>query len=68
MHFWANSKNGATLFSPLNDLVESLSSEERRVWDSLYFLSGSGRETLAQPLIYPHPVTGKPTMCFHCGE
>jgi hypothetical protein len=66
MHFWAVSEGGSTLFSPLNELVEGLGKEERSLFDSLYFLTGNGK--VAHPLVYPHPVTGKSTMVFHCGE
>ena len=27
-----------------------------------------GDRQAIHPLIYPHPVTGKSTLCFHCGE
>ena len=56
------------MFSPLNDLIESLTLEEREEWDQLYFCGQSERHGgVTHPLIYPHPVTAKPTLCFHCG-
>ena len=27
-----------------------------------------GDRQAIHPLIYPHPATGKDTLCFHCGE
>jgi alpha-ketoglutarate-dependent taurine dioxygenase len=65
MHFWAVSKAGATLFSPLREVIANLDDETRKMWDRLWFASDHGQ---VHPLIYPHPVTNEPTMCFHCGE
>ena len=64
MHFWANCEGGKTLFSPMKETIESLSKEEREEWDQLSFVSDS----VAHPLIYPHPTTGNLTMAFHCGK
>ena len=64
MHFWSNSKGGATLFSPLKETVESLSDEEKAEWNQLTYVG----DQVAHPLIYPHPITGESTMVFHCGE
>ena len=33
MHFWANCIGGNTLFSPINELIESMSEEERKEWE-----------------------------------
>ena len=44
--------------------MTGLSKEERKLYDDLYFLSDNG---LIKPLVYPHPVTRKDTMVFHCG-
>jgi taurine dioxygenase len=65
MHFWEVSKAGATLFSPLLEVIEGLDDETRQMWERLWFVSDHGQ---IHPLIYPHPVTTSPTMCFHCGE
>ena len=65
MHFWSVSEGGCTLFSPLKELIESLEDDTRKLWERLWFVSDHGQ---VHPLIYPHPVTGLPTMCFHCGE
>jgi hypothetical protein len=48
----------------LNEVIESLGEEQRTVWDHLYFTT---RDGIIHPLIYPHPVTSLPTLCFHCG-
>ena len=62
-------KGGSTLFSPLTEVIESLPKHIRCEWEKLYFLSGNiGRSTVVHPLIYPHPITRKPTLCMHCGE
>ena len=39
------------------EVAESLSSERRERWERLYMLSDR-RGGVAQPLIYPHPITG----------
>ncbi|DBB16677.1 TPA: hypothetical protein ACH3X3_014925 [Trebouxia sp. C0006] len=57
---------GDTIFAPLMEVAESLSSERRERWERLYMLSDR-RGGVAQPFIYPHPITGKPTMCLHTG-
>ncbi|KAA6429862.1 MAG: hypothetical protein FRX49_00294 [Trebouxia sp. A1-2] len=57
---------GDTIFAPLAEVTESLSSERRERWERLHMLSDR-RGGVAQPLIYPHPITGKPTMCLHTG-
>ena len=68
MHFWSVSKGGATLFSPLNELVESLPDWQRADWETLYFSGKCWRfGGSVHPLIYPHPITDKSTMVFHCG-
>ena len=63
MTFWAVSEGGNTLFSPLNELIESLEPEVRKTWETLSYMS----DNQIHPLIYPHPETGKDTLCFHCG-
>eukprot|EP00466_Bigelowiella_natans_P016753 jgi/Bigna1/76871/fgenesh1_pg.44_\ len=49
--------------SPLNEIVETLDSKERQEWDRLFFVGDSS----VHPLMYPHPKTGKQTLCFHLG-
>jgi hypothetical protein len=69
MHFWKVIKDGNTWFSPLSEVIETLPPHIRAEWEKLYFLSGNvGRGTVVHPLIYPHPVTHRPTLCMHCGE
>jgi len=69
MHFWKVIEGGNTEFSPMNEVVLGLPPHIRAEFEKLYFLSGnSGRGTIVHPLIYPHPVTGKDTLCMHCGE
>ena len=45
-------------FIPLNEVIESLTKEQRSRWDRLYMLSDK-REQYIHPLIWPHPLTGK---------
>jgi len=42
------------------EVAESLSSERRERWERLYMLSDR-KGGVAQPLIYPHPITGAST-------
>ena len=49
---------GDTVFAPLTEVVESLPDEQRQRWERLYMMSDR-RGGVTQPLIYPHPVTGK---------
>ncbi|GAB1610726.1 uncharacterized protein LOC115223680 [Argonauta hians] len=57
---------GGTAFVSLLDIIESLSEEKRQQWDKLWMVSDR-RSKLLHPLIYPHPVTKAPTLCFHLG-
>ena len=59
-------KEGATVFAPLNELIERLDPEKRQHWDRLWMASDR-RSQVVHPLIYPHPLTGKSTLCFHLG-
>ncbi|KAJ9580414.1 hypothetical protein L9F63_003938 [Diploptera punctata] len=59
-------KQGNTVFAPLNELIEGLPSAKRKEWERLWMLSDR-RSGPIHPLIYPHPLTGKKTMCFHLG-
>lgn len=65
MHFWSVNGDGNTLFSGMNELIENLGEEKRALWERLYFTT---RDNMIHPLIYPHPITSVPTMCFHCGK
>lgn len=66
MHFWSVCKGGKTLFSPMRELVESLTGEKRKEWERLYFVARGSY--VVHPLIYPHPDTKNPTMLFHNGR
>lgn len=48
----------------MNEVVTGLTAEEKKLYNELYFLSDNG---LIKPLVYPHPITKKDTMVFHCG-
>ncbi|KAL5017587.1 hypothetical protein ScPMuIL_007176 [Solemya velum] len=65
-HMVAVPKKGDTVFVPLNEVICSLSPETRAKWERLYMVSDR-RMAIVHPLIYPHPVTGLPTLCFHLG-
>lgn len=59
-------REGATIFAPLTEIIEGLSAEKRCWWDRLWMVSDR-RQKLLHPLIYSHPETGKPVLCFHLG-
>lgn len=65
MHFPSISAEGWTQFVPLKQLYESQSKEIRAKWNRRYFVAS---QNVYHPLVYDHPVTCDPTMCFHCGE
>lgn len=65
-HMVSVPKQGNTDFVPLNELIGNLSSEKRARWERLWMLPDR-RDRLVHPLIYPHPVTRLPTLCFHLG-
>ena len=48
---------GDTIFAPLEEVVQSLPADQRERWERLHMLSDR-RGGVAQPLIYPHPITG----------
>ncbi|XP_076030549.1 alpha-ketoglutarate-dependent taurine dioxygenase-like [Oratosquilla oratoria] len=57
---------GATVFAPLNELIEQLPQEKRDRWERLYMISDR-RSGPVHPLIYAHPITKKKVLCFHLG-
>ena len=65
MHFHSVVEGGATLFSPLSEVIGALPPQTRAEWEELSFV-GSGE--MVHPLIYAHPQSGLSTLCFHCGE
>lgn len=54
-----------SVFTPLHEVVQSLTPEQREHWERLYmFRKGYAHlhpemMTLTHPLIWPHPLTGK---------
>lgn len=65
-HMVSVPKKGNTDFVPLYELLESLPAETRARWERLWMLPDR-RDKILHPLVYPHPVTNLPTMCFHLG-
>jgi alpha-ketoglutarate-dependent taurine dioxygenase len=57
---------GETRFVGLKEIVERLSPEERERWES-YWMISDRRMGLTHPLVYKHPITTLPTICFHLG-
>lgn len=58
-------KIGNTAFVSLAELLESLSPETRARWERLWRVDHHWEHI--HPLVYPHPVTRRPTICFHLG-
>jgi len=56
---------GTTSFLPLTDFIQSVDQEKRELWESLWMVSDS--RDVVHPLIYKHPDTGHPVLCFHLG-
>ena len=56
----------STSFISLTDVIKGLSEERREFWNRLWMVSDSHND-LVHPLIYTHPITGLPTLCFHLG-
>lgn len=52
-------KQGATSFVPLTEIIERMDPEKRATWDRLWMISDR-RTGPVHPLIYKHPITGKP--------
>lgn len=66
MHFWAASKHGSTLISPMHEAFKKQSTEQQEFLQSLYFASNDWG-IKPKPLVYKHPITKKDTMVFHLG-
>jgi len=66
MHIINVPKLGATCFIPLTQLLEGVEDEKRKLWDRLWMVSDR-RSGPVHPVIYRHPLTGKPVMCLHLG-
>lgn len=56
----------ATIFAPLTEIIEGLHPDKRLLWERLWMVSDR-RAAHHHPLIYSHPDTGKPVLCFHLG-
>jgi len=54
----------STSFVSLSDVIKEMGKDRRLFWNRLWMVSGKG---LVHPLIYTHPITGLPTLCFHLG-
>ncbi|CAK8686170.1 unnamed protein product [Clavelina lepadiformis] len=59
-------QGGDTMFVPLTQVIESLDRDKRKRWDRVWMMSDR-RGEVCHPLIYQHPRTGRPTLCFHQG-
>jgi len=59
-------QEGATVFAPLTEIIESMDDEKRSYLERLHMVS-DGRRGASHPVLYSHPETGKRTMCFHLG-
>ena len=58
--------SSSTVFAPLTEIIENLAPEKKAFWDRLWMVSDR-RSGPKHPLIYTHPESGKPTLCFHLG-
>ncbi|XP_050544949.1 alpha-ketoglutarate-dependent taurine dioxygenase-like [Daktulosphaira vitifoliae] len=65
-HMESVPKEGATLFVPLTELIESLDKKTYELWNQVWMISDriSG---CVHPLIYKHPQSRKSVLCFHLG-
>ena len=58
---------GSTVFLPLTEFLDSLDPAYRQKLERLSMLSDRRSVSLAKKVVYKHPITGAPTMCFHLG-
>ncbi|VVC41405.1 Hypothetical protein CINCED_3A020741 [Cinara cedri] len=65
-HMVSVPKEGHTLFIPLTELIQSLDKDTYDIWNQAWMVSDR-RSSPIHPLIYKHPLTGKPVLCFHLG-
>jgi len=65
-HIIETPSRGATVFCNLTEVIEGLSKEKRSYWERLWMCSDR-RSGPQHPLIYSHPETGLPVLCFHLG-
>ncbi|XP_002736248.1 alpha-ketoglutarate-dependent taurine dioxygenase-like [Saccoglossus kowalevskii] len=57
---------GDTVYNPLNEIVQGLSTERLDRWERLWVRSNPPPQVI-HPLIYSHPDTGKKVICIHLG-
>jgi len=65
-HIIETPSRGATVFCNLTEVIEGLSNERRSYWERLWMCSDR-RSGPQHPLIYSHPETALPVLCFHLG-
>ncbi|XP_050420728.1 putative dioxygenase Mb0100 isoform X2 [Adelges cooleyi] len=65
-HMASVPKEGATLFVPLTELIESLDKKTYEWWNQAW-MESDRRSGPIHPLIYRHPQSGKKVLCFHLG-
>jgi len=65
-HIVSVPKDGATVFAPMTELIEQLPKKKFDEWNRLWMVSDR-RTGPIHPLVYRHPVTKLPVMCFHLG-
>jgi taurine dioxygenase len=65
-HIVSVPKKGATVFLPLEEFLDGLEPAYRAKLESLSMMSDR-RSMYAKPVVYKHPKTDRPTMCFHLG-
>merc|ERR1712004_69142 len=65
-HIIETPSRGATVFCNLTEVIEGLTEDRRSYWERLWMCSDR-RSGPQRPLIYSHPETGLPVLCFHLG-
>ncbi|KAL3792041.1 hypothetical protein HJC23_011206 [Cyclotella cryptica] len=68
MYFPSAAEGGDTLFIPLKELYDSFSDEDKTYYNTLWMVTGRGREILLHPLVCKHPFRNEETLLFHCGR
>lgn len=70
-----------TIFAPLTEIIEGVETKKKLLWERLWFIADrkdghihfskaalpESTSALIHPLVYNHPDTGKPVLCFHLG-
>ena len=65
-HIIECSSSGDTLFANMTEIFENLNPERKDFWNRLSTVS-KRVGGFVHPLVYPHPLTNKPTMVFNLG-